>query len=201
MANGTSNGAPGETRRPWTTVVVILLVIFLAAGAYFELRPRRIRISVVKPVRQTISNSITTNGKVEPIRGFEAHAPLAVTVQKVLVSEGAHVKAGQLLLVLDDSRARGDLATAETRLKAAQAAYSNLLAGGTPAAVALAPGRVAESHHRREMRPSASLPRWNACSSAEQPAPTKSPPPAIVWPAPRPTSPRLSRRSATRLPS
>jgi HlyD family secretion protein len=95
-----------------------------------ELRPRRIRISVVKPIRQEVSSSITTNGKVEPIQGFEAHAPLAVTVQKILVKEGDRVKAGQLLLVLDDTRARSDLATAQTRLKAAQERHAELLAGG-----------------------------------------------------------------------
>jgi HlyD family secretion protein len=130
MPNGTSNSTNGDARRPWVTTLVILLVIFLALGAYFELRPRRIRISVVKPVLQSVSNSITTNGKVEPIRSFEAHAPLAVTVQKVLVKEGARVKAGQLLLVLDDTRARSDLAVAQTRLKTAQAGYSTLIAGG-----------------------------------------------------------------------
>ena len=93
--------------------------------------PRRIRISVVKPTRQELSSSITTNGKVEPVHLFEAHSPLAVTVQKILVKEGDRVKAGQLLLVLDDTRARSDLAVAETRLKAAEEKYANLLAGGT----------------------------------------------------------------------
>jgi HlyD family secretion protein len=130
MANGTLNSTPTGDRRPWITTLVILLVIFLAAGAYVELRPRRIRISVVKPTLQEVSSSITTNGKVEPIHGFEAHAPLAVTVKKVLVKEGDQVKAGQLLLVLDDAKALSDLATAQTRLKAAQEKYANLLAGG-----------------------------------------------------------------------
>ncbi len=131
MPNGTSNSSPGGERRPWITALVILLITFLAAGAYVELRPHRIRISVVKPVRRSLSSSITTNGKVEPIRAFEAHAPMAVTVRQVLIQEGARVKAGQLLLVLDDTRARSDLAAAETRLKAAQSGYSNLIAGGS----------------------------------------------------------------------
>jgi HlyD family secretion protein len=130
MANGSSNGTNGEARRPWIKALVILLVIFLAIGAYLELRPHRIRISVVKPVLQDVSNSITTNGKVEPIHGFEAHAPQPATVQKVFVKEGDRVKAGQLLLVLEDARARTDLAIAQTRLKGAQERYANLLAGG-----------------------------------------------------------------------
>ena len=131
MANGTLQSTPGGDRRTWIVVVVVLLVLFIAVGAYVELRPHRIRVSVVTPSRQTISSSITTNGKVEPIHGFEAHSPLATTVQKVLVKEGAHVKAGQLLLTLDDSRPRADLATAQTRLKGAQERYADLLAGGT----------------------------------------------------------------------
>jgi HlyD family secretion protein len=130
MSNGSSNSTNGASSRTWITALVILLIIFLGIGAYIELRPHRIRISVVKPLLQDVSSSITTNGKVEPIHGFEAHAPLPVTVQKVLVKEGDRVKAGQLLLVLDDSRARTDVAVAETRLKGAQERYANLLAGG-----------------------------------------------------------------------
>ena len=131
MANGTPNQLSGTlSRHPWIVPVTIFLLLFLAAGGFMYLRPRRIRVSVVKPERQTISNSITTNGKVEPIHGFEAHAPLAGTIQKLLVKEGDHVRAGQLLLSMDDSRARADLASAQARLKAAQERYSTLIAGG-----------------------------------------------------------------------
>jgi HlyD family secretion protein len=131
MANGNSNSTPGGARRTWIATIAVVLVLLIAVGAYIEFRPHRIRVSVVKPLRQTISSDITTNGKVEPIHGFEAHAPLAGTVQQVLVKEGARVESGQLLLVLDDSRVRADLSTAQTRLKGAQERYANLLAGGT----------------------------------------------------------------------
>jgi HlyD family secretion protein len=131
MSNGTLNSSPGEARRTWITILVIFLIFLVGIGAYIQLRPRRIRVSVVKPMRQEVSSSITTNGKVEPIHGFEAHAPLAGIVKTVLVKEGAQVKTGQLLLVLDDTRARADLASALTRLKGAQERYDELMAGGS----------------------------------------------------------------------
>ena len=37
---------------------------------------------------------ISTNGKVEPVQNFEAHAPVGTNVEKVLVKEGDHVKQG-----------------------------------------------------------------------------------------------------------
>ena len=38
---------------------------------------------------------ISTNGKIEPINGFEAHAPYATTVKKLLVQQGAVVTPGE----------------------------------------------------------------------------------------------------------
>jgi HlyD family secretion protein len=137
MSNGTLNNSTGGARRTWITILVILATILVGIGAYIELRPHRIRISVVKPVRQEVSTSITTNGKVEPIHGFEAHAPTSGTVKKLLVREGDHVKAGQLLVALDDTRVRGDVANALSRLKAAQVRYDNLTAGGNQAQLIL----------------------------------------------------------------
>ncbi len=137
MSNGTLNNSTGGARRTWITILVILATILVGIGAYSEFRPHRIRISVVRPVRQEVSTSITTNGKIEPIHGFEAHAPLSGTVKKVLIKEGDHVKAGQLLVVLDDTRVRGDVANALSRLKAAQVRYDNLTAGGNQAQLIL----------------------------------------------------------------
>ena len=55
--------------------------------------------------RSTIRSVISTNGKVEPLHNFEAHAPFGTTVKRLLVKEGDHVKKGQLLLQLDDADA------------------------------------------------------------------------------------------------
>jgi HlyD family secretion protein len=96
-----------------------------------SLRPRRIRVNVVSPSRQDIKRTITTNGKVEPIQNFEAHAPIASTVRKILVQEGQKVQKGQLLLQLDDASARAQVAKAQAQLKAAEVGSQALQQGGT----------------------------------------------------------------------
>jgi HlyD family secretion protein len=84
-----------------------------------------------KVVRQEIASVISTNGKIEPVNSFEAHAPAPATVNKVLVAEGDHVKAGQLLVKLDDAEARAQAARALSQLRSAEAALSGIKAGGT----------------------------------------------------------------------
>lgn len=84
-----------------------------------------------KAVRQEIASVISTNGKIEPINSFEAHAPAPSTVNRVLVAEGDHVKAGQLLVQLDDAEARSQAARAMAQLRSAEAALSGIKAGGT----------------------------------------------------------------------
>jgi HlyD family secretion protein len=114
--------------------VVIIVALVVAALLLFTGINRRRVITPVraeKVVRQEIASVISTNGKIEPINSFEAHAPAPATVNKVLVSEGDHVKAGQLLVKLDDAEARSQAARALAQLRSAEAALSGIKAGGT----------------------------------------------------------------------
>lgn len=91
--------------------------------------PTKIRTTTVE--RGSIRSLISTNGKVEPIQNFEAHAPIATTVKHLFVKEGDHVRKGQLLLQLDDADLRSQAARAQAQIKAAQAEQSDLSTGGT----------------------------------------------------------------------
>jgi HlyD family secretion protein len=88
-----------------------------------------VRTAAVK--QGTIRSLVSTNGKIEPVANFEAHAPVATSVRRVLVKEGDSVKQGELLVVLDDADARVQAARAQTLLKAAQADLSAAERGGT----------------------------------------------------------------------
>jgi HlyD family secretion protein len=108
-----------------TAVAVILL------AAFASLRGNEVPVRADQVLRENIINTIATNGKVRPVDNFEAHAPAATTVRRVLAHEGDHVKAGQLLLQLDDAEARTEAAKALARLKAAQADLHSIETGGT----------------------------------------------------------------------
>ena len=112
----------------WILAGIGVAVIILAA---FMSRQREVPVRAAKAERQTITADIQTNGKIEPMNNFEAHAPAATTVKRVLVHEGQHVKAGQLLVELDDSGARSQSARATAQIKAAEAELNAVRTGGT----------------------------------------------------------------------
>jgi HlyD family secretion protein len=116
-----------------TRVVLVVVLVVAAVLLFTGINRRRAGTPVraEKVVRQEIASVISTNGKIEPINSFEAHAPAPATVNKVLVAEGDHVKAGQLLVQLDDAEARSQAARALAQLRSAEAALSGIKAGGT----------------------------------------------------------------------
>jgi len=105
--------------------VVLILILY----SYFHQTPIKIHAVTVK--RGPIRSVISTNGKVEPVLNFEAHAPIATTVRRLLVKEGDHVRKGQLLLELDDQDIRSQAARAQAQIKAAQASLSATKNSGT----------------------------------------------------------------------
>jgi HlyD family secretion protein len=88
-----------------------------------------VRTAVVE--QSTIRSLVSTNGKIEPVSNFEAHAPISTSVRRVFVKEGDAVKKGELLVVLDDADTRAQTARAQTQLKAAQADLGAAERGGT----------------------------------------------------------------------
>ncbi|MGO9123435.1 MAG: efflux RND transporter periplasmic adaptor subunit [Terriglobales bacterium] len=110
----------------WTAGIVagvVLLASFMSRG---EVVP--VRAAVAQ--RTTIRSVISTNGKVEPLENFEAHAPVGTTVKKLLVREGDHVKKGQLLLQMNDVEARSAAARALAQIRSAQADLGAVQSGG-----------------------------------------------------------------------
>ena len=108
------------------------------------------RIRTTKVERGSIRSLISTNGKVEPIRNFEAHSQVPTIVKHLLVKEGDHVHKGQLLLQLDDADLRSQAARAQAQIKAAQADESDLSKGGTREETLTLDAQLIKAHSARD---------------------------------------------------
>ncbi len=143
-----SNARTALRPRFWVFVVGVLLVVLLAA--FMSSRRGETSIRTDKVSVQDLVNSISTNGKVEPIENFEAHSPAPTTVKRVLVHEGESVKAGQLLMQLDDADARAQAAKALAQMRAAEADINSTESGGTREEVLTNQSQLAKSQTERD---------------------------------------------------
>jgi HlyD family secretion protein len=148
MANG-NNGANFVARHRWLVwgggiaAAVIVLASFMS---HDDAVP--IRAATVQP--GTIRSIVSTNGKVEPLQTFEAHAPIGTTVKTLLVKEGDHVKPGQLMVQLDDAGARSDAAKALAQIRSSEADISAVRSGGTREEVLTLEAQLAKAQTQRD---------------------------------------------------
>jgi HlyD family secretion protein len=91
----------------------------------------RVSIHTAQVSYQDLVMTTPANGKVEPVHEFEAHAQAAGIVQDIYVSTMEKVRPGQLLLRMDDADAKASLARAQSLLRAAELAMSDIEHGGT----------------------------------------------------------------------
>src|SRR5437764_7256920 len=124
----TQRNKGGRNRRwiLWAIGAAIAVIIF----ASFMSRDDSVPVTSARVTRSTIRSAVSTNGKVEPVQNFEAHAPIGTTVKRVLVKEGDHVKRGQMLVELNAASARSQAAQAQAQVRTAEANASALERGG-----------------------------------------------------------------------
>ena len=126
----TSEKSGPFARRRWIlwSVGAVAAVIVLAS---FMSRDDSVPIMAARVSRSAIRSVISTNGKVEPVENFEAHAPIGTTVKRVFVKEGDHVRKGQLLVELGAASARSQAAQALAQVRSSEADVNALERGGT----------------------------------------------------------------------
>jgi HlyD family secretion protein len=122
-----------ETRRlnPVLLWIIVLAAIVLAFVIARSSTREPVEIHAAAVTRQSLVSSVSTNGKVEPIGEFQAYAPAAGIVAKIYVEVLQKVKAGDLLLKMDDSDAVAKLAAANATLRIAEATLHDMEQGGS----------------------------------------------------------------------
>ncbi|MBZ5570166.1 MAG: efflux RND transporter periplasmic adaptor subunit [Acidobacteriia bacterium] len=134
--------------RLWLILVAIAVAVIILAA--FMSRRREVPVRAATAERETITATIQTNGKIEPLNNFEAHSPAPTAVKRVLVHEGEHVKAGQLLVELDNAGFRSQAAKAMAQIRAAEADLSAVKNGGTREEVLTTESQLATAKTERE---------------------------------------------------
>ena len=90
-----------------------------------------VEVRVVPVTYQALSKTVSTNGKVEPVGEWQAHAPFPGVIKKLYVSVGERVTKGTLLVKMDDSGPSARVASAEGILAAAELTLHDLQNGGS----------------------------------------------------------------------
>ena len=119
MADPTPPSSPHARRRRWPAVVTILVLALAGAmGGYIFARP--VTVELVNPARGPAVEAVYATGVVEAVHFARVGSTVAGRINKLLVDDGAFVRAGQLIAQLDDSQPRQRLAEAQARLATAQ---------------------------------------------------------------------------------
>ena len=119
-----------QTDRRWLWIAIAALLVVVFFSVRFMTRDR-LTVRVAEASRSALVSTISTNGRVEPEDNYQLYAPVSATVKAVYVQQGDHVSAGQLLMALDDVEAKARVATAESGVRAAQAAVEAATHNGT----------------------------------------------------------------------
>jgi HlyD family secretion protein len=122
-----------ESRRSNSLLISVLALVILVAAifGFRHLTREIVEVRTATVSYQPLISYVSTNGKVEPIEEFQAHAPAPGVVKQIYVDIGEKVKANQLVISLDDTDAKSRLATATSNLRTAEAAAADLSRGGT----------------------------------------------------------------------
>ncbi|MGH9595065.1 MAG: biotin/lipoyl-binding protein, partial [Bryobacteraceae bacterium] len=123
------------------TIVAVALIIWSFARRAAPPEVRFFRVA-----RQTLTSTLETNGKVEPVVWSSARASVAGTVEKVFIERGQTVSKGSPLVSLDTRQAEADLAAANARIAAARAEQQTLREGGRPGELADIESKLARVH-------------------------------------------------------
>jgi HlyD family secretion protein len=114
--------------RSWLTVV--LIAVTAVAVWILSRRTAPPEVDFVKVTRETIVNSLGTNGKVEPIEWQPARAERAGTITRVFIARGQHVRKDEPLVELDTRVANAELGKAQAAIKQAKTQEQVVAQGG-----------------------------------------------------------------------
>jgi HlyD family secretion protein/macrolide-specific efflux system membrane fusion protein len=111
-----------KRRWPWIAAVLVILLVVIGLMRGSGAGRKELDSSLIVPAaKKDLQIEVIETGKVQPRERVEIKSKVAGQVEAVLVDEGASVKKGQLLLRLDPTDFRRDVARAQADVARAEA--------------------------------------------------------------------------------
>jgi HlyD family secretion protein len=124
-------------------ILAFVLALAAALSAWFFLKRSDVpQIAFAKATRATISNVLSTNGKVEPEAYIDVRVEVPGLVRQVLVHAGDAVRKDQVLAEISEPGLQQELEAATAREAQARAELQTLQAGGKSADTAELEGSI-----------------------------------------------------------
>lgn len=110
-----------RSRKRWWIIVVTAIAVMLAVLVYFLIRPREPHLKTAVVQRQTLQNKIFATGTIKPLsRQIVMPTQLTSPIDKMKVQVNQPVKAGDVLLTLQNSTQTAALNAAHVAVQQAQ---------------------------------------------------------------------------------
>ena len=123
-------------RRRWLLVAAALVLVLVAAGAAYAWFARAVAVAAVQMRLAPLVRTVQFSARVEALSRVEIGATVTGRVAQVLVSEGAQVQQGALLVRLESDELRAALAQTLSSQQQAAARLAGLRSTGRSAASA-----------------------------------------------------------------
>ncbi len=117
-------------RRVLIVIAVLVAAVLLVLGIRRATRDD-VLVRTAPVTEGDVISAVSTNGKVEPVQDFQAHAASPTQVTAVYVHAGQQISAGTVLLRLDNADAIAKVQTALSSVAAANATVHDVRGGGT----------------------------------------------------------------------
>ena len=122
--------------RGWIRLLVIVALLVLAAGAAAVWMQRPALVDVVEVRYAPLVRSLQFSARVEALSRVDVGSTLTGRVERVLVTEGAQVQQGAVLVELESRELRAALAQAQASVSQARARLAGLRSTGRDTAQA-----------------------------------------------------------------
>lgn len=142
------------TRLPTVLLCAFILLLPLGCGKPAAVTPPEVYVQAVHPTQGTISEQITADATLAPLAQAAISPKITAPVKKFYVQRGSHVKAGQLLVTLENSDLQAAALDNKGAYTAAQGAYATETRAQVPANLTKAQSDLAQARANLDLNQS-----------------------------------------------